>query len=83
MQELLPLAGGLVAGVALGLLRQSLRLPLGALLAVLLGTLATVVTGEMSISPAFLLVDIPLVALASVLGLLGARRLRWSLARGG
>jgi hypothetical protein len=82
MQELLPLAGGLAAGAALGLLRPSLRLPLGALLAVLLGTLATVVTGEMSMSPAFLLVDIPLVALASVLGLLGARQLRWSLSGG-
>jgi hypothetical protein len=76
VQELLPLVSGLAAGAALGLVRPSLRFPVGALLAVLLGTLATVLTGEMSISPAFLLIDIPLVALASVLGLLAARQVR-------
>jgi len=82
MQELLPLAAGLAAGAALGLLRPSLRFPIGALAAVLLGTLATVVTGEISISAAFLLFDIPLVALASFLGFLAARQLRLGLARG-
>ena len=40
----------------------------------LFGTLATVVTGEVEISWAFVLLDIPLVALAALCGLLVARR---------
>lgn len=74
MQELVPLVSGLVVGVALGLVRPSLRWWIGALLAVALGVFATVVTGEFKTSWAFILVDIPLVALASVCGLLVARR---------
>jgi len=69
MQELVPLVSGLVVGVALGLVRPSLRWWIGALLAVALGVFATVVTGEFKTSWAYLLVDIPLVALASVAGL--------------
>ena len=74
MQELVPLVSGFAVGLALGALRPSLRLWVGAVLAVVLGVLATVVTGEFKTSWAFVLVDIPLVALASVCGLLVARR---------
>jgi hypothetical protein len=74
MQELVPLVSGFAVGLALGALRPSLRLWVGAALAVVLGVLATVVTGEFKTSWAFVLVDIPLVALASVCGLLVARR---------
>ena len=74
MQELVPLVSGFAVGLALGALRPSLRLWVGAALAVVLGVLATVVTGELETSWAFVLVDIPLVALASVCGLLVARR---------
>jgi uncharacterized membrane protein SpoIIM required for sporulation len=74
MQELVPLVSGFAAGLVLGALRPSLRLWVGAVLAVVLGVLATVVTGEFKTSWAFVLVDIPLVALASVCGLLVARR---------
>jgi hypothetical protein len=75
MQELVPLVSGFAVGLALGALRPSLRLWVGAALAVVLGVLATVVTGELETSWAFVLVDIPLVALASVCGLLVARRI--------
>ena len=74
MQELVPLVSGFAVGLVLGALRPSLRLWVGAALAVVLGVLATVVTGELETSWAFVLVDIPLVALASVCGLLVARR---------
>jgi hypothetical protein len=76
MQELIPLLSGLAVGVALGSLRPGLWLPLGACSAVGLGTLATVATGEFEVSWGFLLVDIPLVALASVCGFAIARRVR-------
>jgi hypothetical protein len=76
MDELLPIASGLVAGLALGLLASRLRLPVGAIAAVVLGTLATVVSGEFRLSWAFLLIDIPLVAVASVAGLLAGRLVR-------
>lgn len=76
MQELFPMACGLLLGVALGFVRPTLRLGLGALLAVVLGTLATVITGEFKTSWGYLLVDIPLVGVAAFLGFLLARNLR-------
>ena len=74
MQELFPILFGLILGAALGFVRPSMRLPLGAGLAIALGVLATVVTGEFKSSWAFLLIDIPLVALSAVAGLLAGRR---------
>ena len=70
MQELFPLACGLLLGAALGFVRPTLRLPVGAAMAVVLGVLATVATGEFKTSWSFVLIDIPLVALAAVVGLL-------------
>ena len=81
LHELLPIASGFVAGSLLGLIRPSLRLPVGTALAVVLGVLATVVSGEFRVSWAYLLIDIPLVALAAVAGLVTMRRVR--LARAG
>jgi hypothetical protein len=74
VQELVPLFSGFAAGVALGALRPSLRLPVGAALAVVLGVLATIVTGEFKTSWEFVLIDIPLVALATMFGLAVARQ---------
>ena len=74
MQEIVPVAFGLILGLALGYVRPSIRLLLGCLLAILLGVLATVVTGEFKSSWGYLLVDIPLVAVASLVGLVGGRR---------
>jgi hypothetical protein len=76
MQELLPIASGLLLGALLGLLRPSLRLPLGAGAAVCLGLMATVVSGEFRISWGFLAIDIPAAALAAVAGLLAVQRAR-------
>ena len=76
MQELLPILSGLCAGLLLGLLRPAMRLPLGIALAVVLGTLATIITGEYKIGWEFLLIDIPLVGIASLVSLVGLRVLR-------
>jgi hypothetical protein len=75
MQELIPIGFGLVLGATLGFVRPSIRLPVGAALSVALGTLATVVTGEFKVSWEYLLVDIPLVVLATFLALVSVRRL--------
>ena len=69
MSELFPFAAGLVLGAVLGLLRPAIRLPAGAACAVVLGVLATVVSGEFRTSWGYLLIDIPLVAGAAFLGL--------------
>ena len=76
MGEILPIASGLVVGGILGLIRPSLRLWVGAALAVPLGVAATFLTGESEISWAFVLIDIPIVALSAVVGLALAKRLR-------
>ena len=79
MQELFPVALGIIAGGLIGFLRPGLRIAVGAALAVVLGTLATIVTGEFRISWEFLLFDIPLVAVCTVLTHMLVRRLRgWS-----
>ena len=76
MQELFPLGSGLLLGAALGWLRPSARLPIGLVVAVALGVTATVVTGEFELSWGYLLIDIPLVAVAAVVGLLTTRAVR-------
>ena len=81
MQELFPLFSGLLLGALLGLVRPSIRAPIGAAAAVVLGVLATVVSGEFRISWEFLLFDIPLVAVSAFLGLIAARRVRAGRAR--
>lgn len=78
VEELLPVASGLVLGSILGLLRSSLRLPVGLVLIVVLGVAATVVSGEYLISWSFLLIDIPLVAVSAVAGLFVTHRLVWA-----
>lgn len=78
MNEIFPIAGGVLLGAALGAFPPRLRIRIGAPLAVLLGTLATVLSGEFRLSWAFLLVDVPLVVSAAAIGLLAVHRLRWS-----
>jgi hypothetical protein len=73
VEELFPVACGLALGGLLGLLRGSLRLPVGAALAVALGVLATVVSGEFRLSWGYLLVDVPIVAVAAGVGLVAIR----------
>jgi hypothetical protein len=76
MQEMFPVALGIVAGGLIGLLRPGLRVAVGAALAIVLGTLATIVTGEFRVSWEFLLFDIPLVALCTMLTHVLVRRRR-------
>lgn len=76
MKELLPITLGLGLGAVVGLARPSISIAYAAVLAILLGVLATVVTGEFKTSWGYLLVDIPLVALAAVAALVMVRRLR-------
>jgi hypothetical protein len=74
IQELVPLVSGFGLGVALGVLRPTSRGWFEALPVVALGVMATVVTGEFKVSWAFVLIDIPLVAMAALCGLLVARQ---------
>jgi hypothetical protein len=76
VEELLPIASGLIIGSILGLIRPSARVPVGAILIVAFGVLATVVSGEYLISWSFLLIDIPLVALCAAASLFVTHRLR-------
>jgi hypothetical protein len=78
VEELLPVMSGLILGSLLGLLRPSLRVPIGVVLILALGLLATVVSGEYLISWSFLLIDIPLVAVSAAASLFVTHRLRWA-----
>ncbi|MFN2494381.1 MAG: hypothetical protein ABR608_00515 [Pseudonocardiaceae bacterium] len=82
MHELLPIVSGLLVGTVLGLLRPSLRLPFGVVAAVVLGFVATVVTGEYLLSWGFLLIDIPLVGISAAASLVLTHRLRWGPSEG-
>ena len=79
MEELFPIASGLLVGALLGAIRPKLRLLVGVALAVALGVLATVVSGEFRLSWAYLAIDIPLVAVSAAIGFLAANGSgRWS-----
>ena len=73
MSELLPIVSGVVMGILIGFLRPSLRIPTAAVLTVALGVIATIASGEYTISWAFLLVDVPLVGASAVAGFLAFR----------
>jgi hypothetical protein len=81
VEELLPIASGLVIGSILGLLRPSLRVPIGVVLIISFGVLATVVSREYLISWSFLLIYIPLVGVSAAAGLFVMHRLRWGARR--
>jgi hypothetical protein len=53
-----------------------LRVPIGVVLILTFGALATMVSGEYLISWSFLLIDIPLVAISAGAGLIVTHRLR-------
>ncbi|MGY1670340.1 hypothetical protein [Geodermatophilus sp. SYSU D00710] len=80
MAELFPITAGLLCGLLLGSLTARRRVLVGLTFSVVAGVLATVVSGEWRISWAFLLIDIPLVAVGAVIGDLLSRRvvLRWA-----
>jgi hypothetical protein len=74
MNEIFPMAAGLVCGVLLGTLTARRRIVVGLTVSVVAGVLATVVSGEWRISWAFLLIDIPLVAVFSACGVVLSRK---------
>jgi hypothetical protein len=76
MHELLPIAAGLCVGAAITLVRPSLRVPVGVAASVVIGVLATIVSGEFRISWDFLLIDIPGTGIAVVVGYMLTTRLR-------
>jgi hypothetical protein len=77
MNELFPIASGLLLGSTLTLIRPRMRLTVGVGASVVFGTMATIVSGEYKIGWEFLLIDIPLVAVCSATAFAtvrGARR---------
>jgi len=66
--ELFPIVAGLLCGLVLGSLTARWRVLVGLAFSVVAGVLATVMSGEWRISWAFLLIDIPLVAVSAVVG---------------
>jgi hypothetical protein len=81
MSELVPLYSGALLGLLVGFLRPSRRIAVLAPLSILLGTCASAVTGELSITWEYLLVDIPLVAASATVGLAIARGVAHRLGR--
>ena len=79
MNEILPVTFGVIAGLVMGsvTVRRPQAVWIG--LSAVLGVAATFLTGEWQTSWAFMLVDVPLVALAAVAAHLGARKTseRW------
>jgi hypothetical protein len=75
-RELLPVAIGIGAGTALAGVRAALSAPATLLLAVPLGFLVTVVTGEFEWGWEYLLVDVPLVAASAAAGSWAVRAAR-------
>jgi hypothetical protein len=75
MDEIFPILGGAFLGLALSFLPPGARW-WGAIPIVLLGTAATILSGEFRLSWEFLLVDIPLVGIACVAAMAVAGKMR-------
>lgn len=75
MEEIFPITVGLVCGLLLGPLTAKRRLFVGLTVSIIAGFLATVVSGEWRVSWAFLIIDIPLVAVSATAGFLLSRTL--------
>ena len=76
MNEIFPIMSGLLVGSVLTLIRPNARLTVVIVASILLGTAATIVSGEYKVSWEFLLIDIPLVALSSLAGFTTVRLVR-------
>lgn len=76
MTEVFPIVAGFAVGALLTLIRSQTRLYVAALASVVLGTTATIVSGEYKIGWEFLIIDIPLVALSSAAGCAVVRPVR-------
>jgi hypothetical protein len=79
MNELFPLASGLLLGALMAGLRP--RRPwLGIPIAIALGVAATFVSGEYKIGWDYVLIDVPLVSICAVAGFMLVRRRRLGVA---
>lgn len=78
MNELLPVASGIVLGAILAYRCPGLRLRIVSVLAILLGTIATVASGEFRVNWGYLLVDIALVAGSALASMRLAHKLGWT-----
>jgi hypothetical protein len=76
VNELFPIVSGLLVGSVLPLVRPQVRLRVAVAASVVLGTLATILSGEYRIGWEFLLIDIPLVALCATAAYVTVRGLR-------
>jgi hypothetical protein len=76
MTEFFPIAAGLLCGLLLGSLTARRRVIVCVAFSVVAGVLATVISGEWRISWAFLLIDVPLVAVTAAAAHAGVRALR-------
>jgi hypothetical protein len=74
--ELFPVVSGALAGLVLGSVTAGRRPWVWTALSVLFGIAATVVSGELRATWAYLLVDIPLVGATSAVTFLVSRKLR-------
>jgi hypothetical protein len=82
MNEIFPIVSGLLVGSVLTLVRPNARLIVILVASILLGTTATIISGEYKISWEFLLIDIPLVAVSSIAGYTTVRIVRNATAEG-
>ena len=81
LNELFPIVSGALLGLFAGTIRPSMRLQVAIPLVVVLGVLATVISGEFRIGWEFLLIDIPLVVASAVGTILVGRLIRRRTAR--
>lgn len=71
-----PILSGLAVGTMLGLIRPRMRLVVAVVAAIVLGTIATFISGEYKIGWEFLLIDIPLVGVSAAAGFVILRAVR-------
>jgi hypothetical protein len=76
MSEIFPVVSGLLVGSLLALIRPRTQLAVGVIASVVLGTTATIISGEYKIGWEFLFIDIPLVAISSAAGFATIRAIR-------
>lgn len=73
--ELFPVLSGLLLGLLLSVCPPTLRRSVGAVSVLALGVYATFVSGEFRLSWAFLLLDVPLVAVSALVAFWLVQRL--------
>jgi hypothetical protein len=73
MNELFPIAAGLLCGILLGVVTARRRPVVWVIGSIVIGVAATFISGEWKIGWEYLLIDIPLAGMAAAAAFLGAR----------